>query len=483
MEDQDNVQLPSTKLLKLIDADAGFIGFSSLSKLIERIDEDGASGQRYLSAAILADLGITTKLLRMANASSRGQHNIATVDQAITVLGSSAVKQAIATLTPVTAVAEPARAAQLQAEMIAAQFCGTLSMLITRHKGVRHSPQQAHVCGALHSIGRIMALYYLPEEVAAAKVLQAEKNLSADDALLQILGQSFESLSTQIAEHWQFPDGLSQSVAPTQGRVPPRASANADGWFQLCSLFSFRISNALFRLPEGREKTEINQEINFFNQALQLKADEVMQWINDAIMETDNFLANIMHPTDVAQARIILRKTSEKVLDLLSSQDSLNKGANGKNAAKKPIDVIHQALRIIHNEYDFDLTLLCLPSGSAGLVGVSGLGRNAHQIMPKFRCTGPKPDLFQVISAKKMDLYVPDVKSPTYARLLPEWYPGLVGANSFLIWSLVYEGNFLGLLYGDYSQPHPTPPQEKTPGTIARWRDQLLITLLASKPS
>lgn len=482
MEHQDHAQLITTKLLQRIDADDGFIGFSGLINLIDRIDDDDASGQRRLSGAILADLGIIIKLLRMANASTRGSHNIATVDQALSVLGLTSVKNAIATLAPVTALPDLGRATQLQAEFIAAHFCGTLAMIITRHNGVRYSQQEAYVCGALHSIGRVMALYYLPEEVAESKILQAEKNLSEDDALVAILGQSFEALSVHIATHWNFPDVLSHSVAPTQGRVPPRASANAEGWFQLCSLFAFRVTNAIFRLPEGREKTEINQEINFFHQALQLKHDEVVQWISDAMMETDNFLSNLMHPANVSQARTTLRKVSEKVLDSISSQDSLNKGSGAKSDAKKPIELIHQALRMIHNEYEFDLTMLCLPSGSAGLVGISGVGRNANQVTPKFRCSGPKVDIFQVISTKKVDLFVPDVKAPTYARLLPDWYNGLIGANSFLVLSLVHEGKFLGLLYGDYTLPHPNPPHEKTPGAIDPWRKQLVTALLAGKP-
>lgn len=479
MEEHDHGKLILEKLLQRADADAGPIGIVQVAKMIERLDDDDASGQRRLSAAILSDVGIIVKLLRMANASARGSHNIATIDQAITVLGLTSVKTAIAGLKPVTALSDKNLVAHLQAEMVAAWFCGSLAATITRNNGGRYSPQEAHVCGALQSVGRIMALYYLPEEVERAAVLQAEKNLSQDDAMVEILGASFESLAAQIASHWNFPDVLAHSVAPVQGKVPPRASPNAEGWFQLCSLFAHRVTDALFRLPEGRERTEINQNLNFFHQALQLKHDEVQQWIDDSFMEADTLLQSILPDMTVAQARVLLRKASEKVLDSLSSQDSLNKSGN---EGKKPIDLIHQALRMIHSEYGFDLTLLCLPSGSTGVVGVSGVGRNANSVTPKFRCTGPRLDIFQVIMSKKVDLYVADVRAPTYAKLIPEWYPGLVGANSFMVLSLVHEGKFLGLVYGDYSTSHAVAPKEKTEGAVAKWRQQLVAALLAGKP-
>lgn len=481
MEEHEPGKLILEKLLKRADADAGIIGIPHVVQLIERLDDDDASGQRRLTTAILSDVCVIVKLLRMANASSRGSHNIATIDQAITVLGLTSVKTAISGLKPLPVKDDQNMTAHLQAEIVAAHFCGTLAATITRHNGGRYSAQEAHVCGALQSVGRIMAMVYLPEEVAEAAILQAEKNLSQDDALTHILGQSFESLAAQIASHWNFPDVLAHSVAPTQSKVPPRASANAEGWFQLCSLFAHRVTDALFRLPEGRAKADINQNLNFFHQALQLKHDEVLQWIDDAFMDTDNLLLNILPGMTVAQARTSLRKASEKVLDSLSSQDSLNnKSARSDN--KKPIELVHQALRMIHGEYGFDLTMLCLPSGSAGVVGVSGVGRNANLVTPKFRCAGPRLDIFQVIMAKKVDLYVADVRSPGYAKLIPEWYPSLVGANSFLVLSLVHEGKFLGLLYGDYSAPHPAAPHEKTEGAVAKWRQQLVDALLAGKP-
>jgi HD-like signal output (HDOD) protein len=479
MDEQNQAELVLEKLLKRADADVGPIGIAQVAQMIARLDDDDASGQRRLTTAILSDVCIIVKLLRMANASSRGSHNIATIDQAITVLGLSSVKNAIAGLKPAGTMVDKQMATHVQAEVVAAHFCGSLAATITRHNGGRYSAQEAHVCGALQSLGRILAMVYLPEEVADAALLQADKNLSQDDAMTQILGTSFEGLAAQIATHWNFPDVLAHSVAPTQGKVPPRASANAEGWFQLCSLFSHRVTDALFRLPEGREKTEIHQNLNFFNQALSLKQDEVAQWIDDTIMETDNLLLNVLPDMSVASARTLLRKASEKVLDSLSSQDSLNKGGGD---SKKPIELIHQALRMIHTEYGFDLTMLCLPSGSTGVVGVSGVGRNANSVTPKFRCAGPRLDIFQVIMSKKVDLYVADVRAPSYAKLIPEWYPGLVGAHSFMVLSLVHEGKFLGLVYGDYSEPHPAAPREKTEGAVGKWRQQLVAALQAGKP-
>ena len=119
MDEHDQGKLILEKLLRRADADAGPIGMPQVARMIERLDDEDASGQRRLSAAILSDVGVIVKLLRMANASARGSHNIATIDQAITVLGLTSVKTAIATLQPVTALADKNMVAHLQAEEVA----------------------------------------------------------------------------------------------------------------------------------------------------------------------------------------------------------------------------------------------------------------------------------------------------------------------------------------------------------------------------
>lgn len=465
-----------SKLIARMDSDPGFASVGGSIQVISTLDDDADGDSRKITAAILQDAALTAKLLRLSNASSRGSRNVSTVDQAVSILGLNTVKSVAISLALLNSMSDKPQTKQLHAEIVAAYFCGTLSSQITRNYGARFNSQEAQVCGLMQNLGRIMALYYLYEDIESSHALQAAENLSEDDAVEKTLGVSFEMIGTAIAEHWKLPDVIGQSLAPKIDKVPPRVSPNsALGWHQLCSVFARRITDALFRLPEGKDKIEIKQNLNFFHQALLLKNDEVLEWIERALTDTNTLLAELAFPCNVEDARSLLRKASERVLDSLSSQDSLTKGHHGD--AKKPIEIIHHALRMIHDEFNFDLTILCLPSGS-GLVAVAGVGRNVNQVTPKFRCSGAKLDIFQLIMTKKVDMYIADVHAPTYAKLLPDWYGELIGAKSFSIFSLVHEEKFLGLLYGDYSEAHPVAPQEKTQGSVKKWRDQLLAALL-----
>ena len=422
-------------------------------------------------------------MLRIANSSRnpRGGRNISTIDQALVILGLNTVKSVALSLALLSSLANQPQSKQLHAEIVAAYFCGTLAYTLTRLNGARYSAQEAQVCGLMQNIGRMMATYYLYEDIERSRVLQAAENLTEDEAVTRTLGVGYSAIGAAIVHHWNLPDVLQASLSVDVGKSPPRSAANSLAWHQFCSLFCRRITDILFRQPEGREKIEIAHEIEFFKGALHLREDEVREWIETALAETETLLVEIAFPCTVAQARTLLRKASERVLDLLSAQDSLTRDSNNL-LGKTPIEVIQNILRLIHDKYNFDRTVMCLPDGPNRLVAIAGVGRNASQIVAKFRCHGPKLDIFRVIMTKKVDMFVADVQTPAYAKLLPEWYAEIGGSRSFQILALVDEGQLLGMIYGDYAEPQRNAPQDLALEPMSQWREQLILALRSGAP-
>ncbi|HEY5799875.1 MAG TPA: HDOD domain-containing protein [Burkholderiaceae bacterium] len=461
------------KLNERLAADKGFAGLGSTVQTVASLGDDDAA-VRDITQAILRDAALTSKLLRLSNASTRGMRNVATVDQAVTVLGLNTVRAVAMSLALLDTVSNKPQSRQLHAEVAAAFFCGALAARITRSNGARYSAQEAQVCGLMQNLGRIMATYYLYEDIESSRALQAKENLAEDEAVTRTLGVSFEEIGEAIAQGWNLPDVITQSLAANAEKGPPRAAATAIAWHQQCAHFAKRVTDVLFRQPEGRERAALPQLFNYYRTALGLRDDETLQWIEQVMADTSATLAGTGFPVSVDDARILLRKASEKVLDLLSSQDSLTKGLKDE---RKPIEVIHEALRKTHDAFEFDLTMLLLPNGASGLIAVSGVGRNANAIAAKFRCHGPKPDIFRLLMTKQADTFVGDVQGSTFAKLMPEWYADLVGARAFMALSLVENGKFLGMLYGDYLTPHDSAPKEKVEGSLKAIRASLTTAL------
>jgi HD-like signal output (HDOD) protein len=477
MQDQELSVI--ARLLKKMDASPGFAGLGASVQTISRLSDDVGGGTRELSAAILRDAALTAKLLRIANSSrnARSGRNISTIDQALAILGMNTVKSVALSLALLDSLSHKPQSKLLHAEIVAAFFSGSLAGEITRINAPRFSSQEAQVCGLLQNLGRMMATYYLYEDIERGRALQAERNLSENEAVTQTLGMCFEDIGAAIARHWTLPDVLQASLAPLADTSPPRNAANALVWNQLCSCFCRCVAEALFRLPENAERVAINNHIEFFRGALHLRDAEVREWIEKCLAETDATLAEMSFPSNVEQARKLLRKASERVLDRLSAQDSLTKESKGIGG-RAPVEVIQHVLRLIHDRYNFDHTLLCLPESSSALVAIAGVGRNAVQVTARFRCAGPKMDLFRAIMARNADTFVNDVRSPMYANLVPEWYHQVVGARSFVMLPLG-KGKLLGMIYADYADPQESPPPELAQGNMRSWRDELTRALQA----
>lgn len=474
MENQQHPVI--AKLLRRMDDSPGFAGLGASIQTIVQLSDDEDCDNHAITAAILRDAALTAKLLRFANSSRRGGRNVSTIDQAIAILGLNTVKSVALSLALLNSLSNKPQSEVLYAEIVSSYFCGILAAHLTHLNAPRFNAQEAQVCGLMQNLGRMMATYFLYDEIERIHLVQAEKNLPEEEAVLETFGLGFDDIGAAIAEYWNLPDVLQQSLAPKVNKIPPRPSPTAIGWQQMCSLFTRRITDTLFRLPENRERIEVGQHIEFFRHALLLREHDCLELIAKALEETDHTLADMAFPCHVEQARALLRKSSEKVMDMLSAQDRLTRKAD-KEDDNTPIEIIQQAIRLIHDANGFDRTLLCVPEGSASLLAIVGVGRNAAQITGKFRCHGQKPDIFRIVMSKKMDLSVADVGNPAYAKFIPDWYTEHFNARSFVLLSLVADGQFLGMIYGDYAVVRPVAIKELAQGRMKEWRDLLLSAL------
>lgn len=478
MEDEVSPVIP--RLLKNMESSPGFAGLGAAVQTITKLVDADDVEIRDLVTNILRDAALTAKLLRIANSSRYGQgggRNVSTVNQAIAIVGLKTVKSVALSLALLDALSNKPQSRQLQAEIVAAYFCGTLASEITRLNAPRFNAQEAQVCGLMQNVGRMMTIYYLYDEIERTRVIQAEKNLAEDEATREVLGASFAEIGEAIAQHWNLPDVLQHSMNPVVGKAPPLAPSNALGWNQLCTLFARRVTDSVFRLPENREKVDLAREIEFFRGALGLREQDVQEWIAKALEDTDALLSDMAFPCNVEDARTLLRKANERVLDVLSGHDTLTQGSD-KLFGKKPVEIIQYTLRLMHDTAGFDRTLLMLPEGASGLRAIAGVGRDINQITQKFRCRGGDQDIFRLVMSKKTDFYIADAKMPSVVNFIPAWYRELVNAPSFLLFCLVHQERFLGLLYGDYSAKQMSSPLKVLKEKVPNARGDLVGALL-----
>jgi HD-like signal output (HDOD) protein len=464
------------RLLQLMDQAPGFAGLGSSIKIISKLGEEDCNDSQQIVDTILRDAALTLKLLRIANAArhARSGRNITTIDQVLALLGLNTVKSVALSLALLDNLSHKPQSKLLHAEIVAAYFCGNLDFEITRQNAPRFNAQEAQVCGLMQNLARMMVTYFLYEELERCRMLQAEQNLGEEEAVRQIFGMSFSEMGAQITHLWNLPTMIEHSMLPAANT--PQASASSEGWHQNCSAFCRHLTDVLFRMPENCEKLEIAHYIDQYTAALGLKKEKILPLISKSLSDTDAIMAAMSFPFSVEQARGLLRKSSERVQDRISSSDIMNRESE-RIEGKTPIEVVQQALRQMHTHCNFDLSLLCLVDNSGALRAIAGVGRNAAVATSRFRCQGPKPDLFRTLVTRRQDAFIPDLQQPSYARLLPDWYSEFVHARSVMLMPLVHGDKLLGVIYGDYAELQAHAPAEMADETMLNWRQQLLQAL------
>ena len=183
----------------------------SLAQVLSMINKDGF-GMQDLGRVIMNDPGLTSKVLKMANSAFyRRQAQIATVNQAVIVLGVTQVKCLALS------------ASVFQPDLVKAEFgidsremfshfisVGLGSRMLAEAMGLA-SGEEAFVGGLLHDIGLVFLIHHFPDDYRAV-VKSIGKYHDTIEAEKAVLGINHAEIGRMLAEKWNFPPNLCDAI-------------------------------------------------------------------------------------------------------------------------------------------------------------------------------------------------------------------------------------------------------------------------------
>lgn len=219
------------------------------ARLMEVID-DPRTGASDVAEVISLDAALTVRLLKLVNSAGFARRRqIDSVSQAVGVLGTTRVRD-LALATSVTTFFK-----DVPPELIhAADFwrhslaTGVGASVIA---GLRNEPnaERFFVAGLLHDIGRLVL--YLSAPVEAKTILQHadERQIMLYEAERELTGFDHGTIGGTLMEHWNMPDGLTQSIAHHHHPSGTAAYAVEAATVHLADIFAHRLE--LGRSGEG----------------------------------------------------------------------------------------------------------------------------------------------------------------------------------------------------------------------------------------
>lgn len=524
-----NTDTPLTRLLRRIQAESDFPALSESVGAINRITASDRESVNQLSNTILKDFALTSKLLKLANAafySRAGGGTISTVSRAVVILGFDAVRSIALSLILFDNLQNRAQAQQLKEEFLKVLYAALLARELAEKAGVDDG-EEAFIGAMLHHLGRMLALFYFPAEMTAARERMATRGITEALAASEVLGASPEQLGIAVARNWGFPERLVQSMKGLPpGRV--RKGANEVDRLRIVAGLASALCDGMAQARDGEHATVVVRlverfrdsvpvtveqigtvmsvtfgELSRFAQAVSLDlgrsafAVQAAQWAGlpppeeaagggispDAAAPRDALDAAVLHAAAPAPhaADASPSRTPEAVQARLAA--GLQDVGNSLVDDSMPLnDILRMILETMYTGMGFEHVILCIRDGSRNAMrGRFGFGEEAQALARAFDFPlAGTPDVFLVALQNNADILISDIDSPNIAPRIPAWFRRQVPARTFVLFPVLVKGKPVGLIYADRSKAGDIVIAETELSLLKSLRNQAVLAIRQS---
>ena len=431
-----------------------------------------------------------------------------------------------------------AHAQQLKEEFVKVLYAGMLAREMAGRLNLR-DVEEAFIGAMLHHLGRMLAMFYLPEETAMiGQVMQAEK-LSPHLASTRVLGLSFENLGMSVARSWGFPETLVASMKQLPvGRVRKPAGPTE----QLCALagFSNELCDIVLSTPDAERGAALAALTSRYGDSVPVTLEQVSGLMEKSMRDIAPFamtvnvnlrqsafaqqaskwagMAAAPGPTEApaegkpaaqsdaasalqdalpgasvlqehapsldpaaAEASGPLPRTSEEVQSILTSglQDVSNSLIDDSVSIN---DVLRMILEAMYSGMGFAHVVLCIKDARRNaMCGKFGFGEGVQALARAFDFPlAGLPDVFLVALQNNADILITDIDDPKIATRIPAWYRRHVTARTFVLFPIIVKGKPVGLIYADRPQPGDITIPEKELSLLKSLRNQAVLAIRQS---
>ena len=493
--------------------------FPALSESVVAINRVAASESETvgtLSNLILRDVALTNKLLRLVNSAhyrpaSGGQ--ISTVSRAVIVLGFDTVRSIAITILLFEHLPNKTDAEQLREEFLRACLAGLFARELATQLRTREL-EQAYICAVLHSLGRLLSQYFFPEESADIRQVMKQHDCHEDVAAQRVLGVSFEELGIGLAHSWGFPSLILESMR----KLPPskvHKPSTQEERLRVLSACANEHCDALFHLPPAERERAMDAIVSRFAEALPIDAAQVREHMESAIDEAHAF-ARIIR-VDLQQTQLgrhladylgntAPSTTAEEEPGAMPRGVALEQrlSAEPTPAGQKPADAqgvlsagiqdisntlveefkLNDVLRIIletmYRAMGFKRVLLCVRDARNNTMnGRFGFGPGATELAGQLQFSlAAQPDnVFNVATAKGVDILISDIDDPAIAMRVPDWYRKSVHSRTFVLLPLTIKGKPVAMIYADKERPGAIEISEQELALLRTLRNQAVLAI------
>jgi HD-like signal output (HDOD) protein len=436
-------------------------GFSKVVSAIVGAMHGEDDREFNMTKTVLSDPTLTQRVLRLANSAmyaAFGQ-GINTVSKAVIVLGTETIGHLALGLKLIDGLSAASNTTDAtRSEMEKAVLAGQIARQVASTT-TRRDTEEVVVCSIVHSLGRLMVSFYLPEEWAQVQEFAAAHGVEENEAARHVLGLGLDEIGRSIGRRWGFPAPLIDSL---KNVTPRTAEETLDGplehsdWLAAVSTMSSRCASVLCE-QGGASEESLLQIAETYAEMLGLDSSAVLSAVDIAQQvvaesrpraakpaEEEPAPAEPAAPGKPADAIKILERG---VADLRNQGMSVSTG-----------QLMTIALETVYQGLGLSRAVAFLRHHDEGkYVARMSFGEGTQELLPRLLFNDAyEPDVFHAALANNKMIFVEDARAPGFLNKLPRWWrDNLPTSRSFVVLPLMLNFHPIGFLYGDWNEFSP----------------------------
>lgn len=430
-------------------------GFSKVISAILGVMRGDDDREFSMTKTVLQDPALTQKVLRLANSamySVFGQ-GINTVSKAVIVLGTEAIGHLALGLKLIDGLSGASQGTEeARIEMEKAVLAGHIARQVASSASTRDA-EEAVVCSMLHSLGRMMVAFYLPERWQQVRALCIAQGIDEAAASKEVLGLGFDDIGRLAGQQW----GLPAPLIDTLQDVPPRAQSEPldhGDWLAAVATLSSHCAVALCdetQPPHGA----LARLAESYAEMLGLEAPQLLGAVEAAQRDASEEETAVLRVNRRASEQSELPKGKPaEAAQLLARGVADMRGALDASA----MQLITMGLETVYQGLCFSRALAFLHHPAEQVFTARmGFGAGVQEQLPSLTFGDAyQPDVFHAALANDKMIFVENARDPSFGSKLPRWWKdAMPTVRSFMVLPLTVNRRPAGFIYGDWDLDRP----------------------------
>ena len=416
--------------------------FPALSKSVRKFFET-AQNENFnvadITGIILSDFALTQKVIRQANstmyASIGGE--ITTISKAAMTIGLEALSYLVLSVRMVDTLSISAPdSAAARAEMTQALLAGNIAREIVAKTRIKNA-EEVVVCALMHHLGRLLVVFYFPEEWSRIEKISADKSLSKNEAALEIIGVTLDEISQEFAKNWHLPKKIANSMM-NPSSVVETSIPGSPGWLKMMASFAGEAAAMVTKKGAGDGLLEL---ASLYSSALLVPVATMMESVNLAVSDAKE-------PSILGAVSARHGKSADSIIQLTAGvHETTNALAKGENFGS----MLNLVLETMYGSMGFNRVAAFLRDGNV-FRGRVGFGNAMPEVLPNLSFPETDAtDVFHLALVNNADVFIGGGTGPGSAASIPSWLSEtLPDVRAFILLPMNLNGRPIGLLYGDF---------------------------------